>query len=135
MTIRCLLIAVASIIAIVGLVVGLTMKRLDDAYAQWGAADMIIDYMNEHDGRWPANWHDLRPYFDAGGSRVSGWSFEKFQQHVWIDFSADSNKLRQLSQNSEQPPFNVVSSTSVFGSQFDDGPNGMLHRHFNPNSH
>jgi hypothetical protein len=26
---------------------------IDDAYAKWGAADMVIDYMRAHEGRWP----------------------------------------------------------------------------------
>ena len=121
-------------IALFVLFVAMSISHLDDAYAQWGAADMVINYMEDHDGEWPQDWSDLRPYFDAGGSRVSGWSYDKFQQHVWIDFSADPIELRRLSQSVTAPPFNVIDSTSIFGPQFDDGPNRMLLRHFNPDA-
>lgn len=110
----------------------MSLCRLDDAYAQWGAADMVIDFMEDHDGTWPKDWSDLQPYFEASGGRVSGWSYDRFQQHVWIDFSADPNELRKRSQFAKTPPFNVIDSTSFFGPQFDDGPNGMLMRYFNP---
>lgn len=35
------------------LLVVMSIHRLDDAYAQWGAAEMVIDYMADHDGEWP----------------------------------------------------------------------------------
>ena len=127
-----LILGIAMVLLVVFVV--MSLLRLDDAYAQWGAADMVIDYMEDHDGRWPHDWSDLKPYFDAGGSRVSGWSYDKFQQHVWIDFSADPIELHRLSQTATNPSFNVIDSTSIFGPQFGDGPNGMLLRHFNPDA-
>lgn len=110
--------------------IAMAVSRFDDAYAQWGAADMVIDHMADHQGQWPRDWSDLKPYFEAGGGRVGGWSFEKFQEHVWIDFAADPKELHRLSQGVDQPSFNVIDSTSFFGPQFEDGPNGMLLRHF-----
>ena len=94
----------------------------------------MLDYMADHDGEWPNGWKDLQPYFDVGGVRVSGWTYDEFQQHVWIDFSVDSHELRILSQRASTPPFNVIDSTSIFGPQFDHGPNGMILRHFNPDA-
>ncbi|QDT39366.1 hypothetical protein [Stratiformator vulcanicus] len=121
-------------IVLLGFSVAMTFSRLDDSYAQWGAAEMVIYYMEDHDGKWPDGWADLQPYFDAGGSRVSGWSYDTFQQHVWIDFSADPAELHKLSQGATSPPFNVIDSTSVFAPQFEDGPNGILMRYFNPDA-
>jgi hypothetical protein len=116
------------------LLIVMSIHRLDDAYAQWGAAEMVIDYMADHDGEWPKSWTDLQPYFDNGGGRVAGWSYERFQKHVWIDFTADPNLLRELSQAADKPLFNVIDSTSMFGPCFEDGPNGILMRHFNPST-
>ena len=38
---------------------------IDDGYAQWGAAEMVIDYLETHDGAWPRSWDDLQSQFDA----------------------------------------------------------------------
>jgi hypothetical protein len=54
----------------------LSLDWVDDAYALWGAGEMVVDYMEDHEGRWPKGWNDLKSYFDAGGGRVGGWSFE-----------------------------------------------------------
>lgn len=32
---------------------------IDDAYAQWGAADRLIEFMEANDGRWPTGWEEL----------------------------------------------------------------------------
>ena len=106
---------------------------LDDAYAQCGAADMVVDYMRDHDGKWPPDWDSLKPYFDCNNGRVGGWSFERFQSHVYMDFSADAERLRQLSQESETASFDVIHATSVWGAQMDDGPIAILHWHFREN--
>tara|TARA_A100001391_G_scaffold186097_1_gene155065 strand:+ start:340 stop:813 length:474 start_codon:yes stop_codon:yes gene_type:complete len=130
----CTAVAIAlGVIAIVGAAIA-SLNRLDDAYAQWGAADMLVDYMSDHDGDWPSQWTDLKPYFDAGGGRVSGWDFNRFTEHVWIDFTANADDLRAASASSDSAPFDVVGSTSIFGPCFGDGPDGMLHRHFNPDA-
>lgn len=55
------------------LVLGVT-HGIDDAYAEWGAADMLIDYMESHDGRWPSNWEALRTNFEETSGRVGGWN-------------------------------------------------------------
>ena len=52
---------------------------------------------------------------------------------VGIDFTASTDHLRATSAASDEIPFDVVGSTSVFGPCFGDGPNGMIHRYFNPN--
>ena len=105
-------------------------NHIDDAYAQWGAADMVIDYMNDNDGDWPSNWDSLAPYFARNNGRVGGWSYSKFQSHVFIDFTADTETLRDLAVDSPSVPFDVIHARSMWGSQFEDGPNGMLYRYF-----
>ena len=103
---------------------------IDDAYAQWGAIDMTIDYMETHDGKWPPDWEALRPNFEAGGGRVGGWSFEHFQRRVAVDFHADADELRRKSIESATVPFQVIYARWTFGSAMGDGPNAMLYRYF-----
>ena len=71
----------------------LSLDWVDDAYALWGAGDMVVDYMEEHNGQWPKGWDDLRPYFAAGHGRVGGWSFEEYQRHVTIRWDVDPSAL------------------------------------------
>lgn len=105
-------------------------QHIDDAYAEWGAAEMLIDYMHDHDGEWPANWEYLEPYFGNSNGRVNGDSFQRFQSRVYVDFQANSEDLRKLAIESDSIPFDVVHATSVWASRMDDGPNGILYRHF-----
>ncbi|MBI5758019.1 MAG: hypothetical protein HZA46_05830 [Planctomycetales bacterium] len=103
---------------------------IDDAYAQWGAADMTIAYMETHEGNWPPDWEALRPNFESGGGRVGGWSFEQFQGRVAIDFNANVNALRQQSIESETAPFRVIHARWTIGSAMGGGPNAAIRRYF-----
>jgi len=125
------LIAVALAVPIAAVWCGFSvLDHVDDAYAQWGAADMVIHYMEDHGGEWPRNWDSLAPYFAVNNGRVSGWTYAMFQSRVFIDFDADAVALRKLSSDSHAVPFDVIHATSIFGAQFDGGPNEMLHRWF-----
>ena len=103
---------------------------IDNAYAQWGAADMVIGYMEKHEGRWPRSWEDLRPQFEAGGGRVGGWSFEKYRSRVWIDWSADPKALEMAAVQCDKPWFDVIHPTDRIDVRFGGGPNAILHAYF-----
>lgn len=118
------------VLAAIGVVAVNLSYGIDDAYAQWGASDMVIDYLEDHDGQWPPSWEALRPYFDAGGSRVGGWSYAKYQQRVYIDFSADADALRKQAIASDNVPFDVIHANWSFGCMMGDGPNADLHYYF-----
>lgn len=105
------------------------VDNLDAAYAQWGAADMVIGYMYENDDRWPPDWEALRDSFDRGGGRMGGTSFEEFQQIVEIDFDVDVEELRRQAKASDSVPFNVIRPRSFWGSQMGDGPNAQIYRY------
>ena len=77
----------------------------DDAYAAWGAGEMVIDYMNTHSGRWPHDWNDLQPQFQVNNGRVGGWTFSQFQSHIYIDFNVNSEDLRAKAIASRYLPF------------------------------
>ena len=83
-------------------------KGIDNAYALWGAGDMVVAYMADHDDAWPRGWEDLRPYF-AEHSRVGGWSFEQFRERVEIDWSADPKLLAESKPGRDgRPTFHVI---------------------------
>ena len=103
---------------------------IDDAYAQWGAVDMVIRYMEAHDGRWPPNWEALRADIESGGGRLGGSSFAHYRKHVVIDFDVDADELRKQSVNSEKVTFNVIRARWTFGVAFGEGPNASLHAYF-----
>ena len=94
---------------------------------------MVVDYMRDHDGKWPPDWDSLKPYFAQNNGRVGGWSYERFQSHVFIDFTADAKHLRRLSKESDTVAFDVIHTTSLWGAQFDGGPNEMLYSYFREN--
>lgn len=104
--------------------------HLDDAYAQWGAAIMVMEFMCDHNGDWPPDWKALRPYFQKNNGGVGGWTYAEFQSHVTIDFSANSDELRNLSWQSDSVPFDVIHGNSIWSSQFNGGPNEMLYLYF-----
>ena len=128
-------IAVLILLPIVLVTLGLSLfigidDAIDDAYAEWGAVDMVIRYMETHEGRWPPNWDALRADIESGGSRLGGSSFADYQKRIVIDFGVDADELRKQSVNSEKVPFNVIRARSIFAATFGDGPNASLHRYF-----
>ena len=102
---------------------------IDDAYAKWGAADMAIHYMEEHEGRWPPDWESLRPLFEVGEGGVGGWSFEHYKSRIDIDFKADPVELRRLSLQADSVPFDVIHAKWT-GVTIGDGPNSELYEYF-----
>src|SRR5262245_59844048 len=87
--------------------------HISDAYAQWGAAEMVLDFMRKHDGNWPRSWEDLRPSFEASGGRVRGWSFAEFRDRIWIDFNASPESLSLAPNRSGAPSFDVIHPTDA----------------------
>ncbi len=108
-----------------------SLDWVDDAYALWGAGDMVVNYMRDHGDRWPKGWDDLKPYFDAGGGRVGGWSFAKYQEHVSIRWDVDPIALETASRGNPRPTFAVITATAWPSSTSAvRDPNGILYRYF-----
>lgn len=84
------------------------IAHIDDAYAQWGAGEMVVHFMEKHDGNWPRSWEDLRPAFEVSGGRVRGWSFAEFQNRIWIDFNASPELLNLATNPNGIPRFDVI---------------------------
>lgn len=109
-------------------------SAINDAYAQWGAVDHVIEYMETHDGQWPKSWEDLRPLYETKGSRCGGWTFDDYKRRLVIDFDANADQLRQLSTESETVPFDVIGAQWPFAATIGDGPNSMLYWYFRENA-
>jgi uncharacterized protein len=104
---------------------------IDGAYAQWGAADIVIDYMEQNGGRWPRSWDDLHPMFDKYNGHVGGWSFEKFCNRIRIDWNADPAALRAAALAHPEPTFDVIGTNAWGDAKFEGHePNRILHSYF-----
>jgi hypothetical protein len=113
----------------------LTLAWVGDAYALWGAGEMVVDHMKDHNGRWPKGWDDLKPYYDAGGGRVAGWSFDEFQRHVTIRWDVDTRDLETAAKASPVPTFRVIAARQwAAGTIGGHEPNEFLHRYFRERS-
>ena len=109
----------------------LSLDWIDDAYVLWGAGDMVVNYMDDHGGQWPRGWDDLKPYFDAGGGRVGGWSFAEYQRHVSIKWDVDPRALEAAAKRNPGPTFRVIAPREwLAGTMGGNEPNEMLYRHF-----
>lgn len=131
-TVRRLLLATVGIAALIRSTPELwslaTLDFIDDGYALWGAAEMVEDYMEDHAGGWPRGWDDLKPNFDAGGGRVGGWSFGKYQRRVRIDFAADVEDLGARAKAHDRATFRVIWAANLLTSKMGGrDPNQLLH--------
>ena len=118
---------------------------VEDALAELDSVQMLIAYMEEHEGGWPADWEALRPQFESCAYRVGSgkrnpsaysqeygfkrWSFEKLKSRIWIEFDVESDELRQISKTTSCPSFNVISAR-FRGWQLEDDPNDVLWSYF-----
>jgi hypothetical protein len=106
----CLLLVAAIGAAIVGYVMYVQFgEMIQDCYAQWRMADMLIDYMERSGGAWPRNWEDLRePYETCSGRSGRHWSFDELQKRIGVRFDANLAQLAKASNSGDKPPFQVV---------------------------
>ena len=133
-TVRRMMVAVAVVavlLVLLPIVWGLLrLDWIDDGYALWGAGEMVVHYMEDHDGRWPNGWADLKPYFDSGGGRVGGWSFAKYRQRVIIRWDVDPARLEHEAKTNPRPTFRVISASGLFPGVFGGHePNEILYRY------
>jgi hypothetical protein len=91
---------------------------------------MVVNYMEDHGGAWPRGWDDLKPYFDAGGGRVAGWSFAEYQRHVAIKWDVDPTELEAAARKNPGPTFRVIQPKQwLAGTMGGHEPNEILYRY------
>lgn len=90
-----------------------TVQRiLKEPYVVWQTAEMIVEYMEKHQNRWPTSWKDLESCSGPYPSNT-GFSIEELQQRVVVDFNADpvrlsKAELTESTGDDYQPPFRVI---------------------------
>ncbi len=92
---------------------------------------MVVNYMDDHGGRWPSGWDDFKPYFDAGGGRVGGWSFAEYQRHVSIKWDVDPRALDAAAKGNPVPTFRVIAPRDWLAATMGGRePNEILYSYF-----
>jgi hypothetical protein len=46
-----------------------TLRHIPEAYAAWDTGTLLIEYMKQHEDRWPASWDELLAVLDSEGGR------------------------------------------------------------------
>ncbi len=92
---RSIAIAIAFLVFAFFLIVGVKtqiQKAVRCAYIEWGLAQSVIEYSEEHDGEMPDKLEDLRPYFRKGEGNLSSLkTLDESAEYVKIDFLALKN--------------------------------------------
>jgi hypothetical protein len=98
------------------------LDRPRQAYAVWWTADLVIAYMERHDGAWPRSWEDLRtvaqPTAKVTNSTARHGSvivefrpqatIEELQSRVEIDWSVNPKLLLESSRKDSGPLVRVI---------------------------
>lgn len=86
------------------------LARVRDSHAAIGIAAMINTYMDANEGRWPASWDDLRPFYKINGI-VTGTdycTFEEIRESWDVDFEADPAELARVEHTPGVAPFHAI---------------------------
>lgn len=92
------------------------------AYAVWWTADLVVAYMESHEGAWPRGWEDLRPLTEVAtevsetkepdGNVIVEFrpkaGIQELQRYVEVDWSADPGELLRVPRREAGPPFRVI---------------------------
>lgn len=100
------------------------LRHAQMAHALWWTGDIIVRYLEAHDGTWPRRWEDLATVVGeedlkgsgvmecAGGRRAMKYRqrlpIQRLREMVWVDWSADVHELVTAERSAERPPFLVV---------------------------
>ncbi len=115
-------------VVIGGWLVSQQLKQVRNGYGEWGLAEMIIAYANDHDGKPPMDWEDLSGYENRASHLITSWDFATVKTKFQIDFTV----LHSLSNGDIDGKSQQVIST-IGGRAIDLGgarPNSMLTSYF-----
>jgi len=66
------------------------------SYAAWTAGDLLVEYMDTHDGKWPHGWADLHEATSYTNHGLLYWDFAKLSGMEKIDWNANPEALGKL---------------------------------------
>ena len=68
-----------------------------NAYAMEWVGSMVVEYLDQNDGRWPRSWDDLHPIYEQHVAAVGQpWTFEDMKSRVRVRWDVDVDWIRQL---------------------------------------
>jgi hypothetical protein len=103
--------AVALVIAIPTVILQQFEATGRDGYSQHIVVCLLIEFMEENEGRWPENWSSLKPLYERDPNFQSGM-FDEFQERIFVDFCADIQRMREESLANDNSAFRVVFAKS-----------------------
>jgi hypothetical protein len=87
------LFVVVAVIAVLCWGVHAAKQALDfpfQAYATWDGANLVIQHLYEHEGRWPNGWDELEATWEKRQGRTrGGQSIDELKRRLTIDFEVD----------------------------------------------
>ncbi|QNN22392.1 hypothetical protein HED60_08930 [Planctomycetales bacterium ZRK34] len=103
-------------------------QLINNAYAKWHVAALVIDHMKVNNDAWPTGWDDLRDDFDRRVTQSGqSWSFDTLRERVVIDWTVDPEKLAHVEVIDDQQPFNVIRARHGIDSSWEGAePNRMI---------
>ncbi len=107
---------------------------IQDSYAEVTAVRLVIAHMRANDGKWPSDWKQLERHY-AYASWNRGMTFERFQDRIWIDFSADIDEMNESADANEYPGYTVIAARYKPGLLFESSPNECIHNYLRLHNH
>jgi hypothetical protein len=97
----------------------LTYVIIPHSYAAWTVGDLLVEYMDTHDGNWPRGWKDLEEAKDGllRKGRNIYYDFDKLPAVAKIDWTADTASLTKIALATGESGLNVV--TQINGSRLE----------------
>lgn len=103
-------------------------NTIRNSYAQWWAADMVMEHLDANEQQWPRSWSDLRDDYDVCTKRSgTPWTFEELSTRVTVDWSIETASLRSLPSSNDRHPFCVIWPTGGSSAHWESRePNTMI---------
>ena len=96
-----------------------------DGYSQHIVVCLLIEFMEENEGKWPENWNSLKPFYERDSKLRSG-SFDELKERIFVDFGADVQRMREESLANDHPALRVVFAKYTSGFHPFSEPNSAI---------
>jgi hypothetical protein len=107
-------------------------RVIKDGYRETEVVGILVAYMEQNGGAWPANWESLEIEFrkQSGYSPSANQELTLIKERIEIDFSANADDLRARSKSQDGPDFRVVYPRFTSEAETRGNPNELLYRYF-----
>ena len=101
-----LLIAFAAFLALLP-VANYVTERSTEHYKSMGAAEVLTNYMERHEGKWPAQWGDLAEFMGER-EHIGIGTYANLQKYVEIDFALEPASVDLTKEEYGNPSFDCI---------------------------